>query len=76
MAPGKLIKTDIVNNEWFPGPRHLQGIGGKNKKAEAQVFFISLTLFKGKLAHTFTSCYLECIAYHLMIDKTFITEKN
>ena len=30
---------------------------------------------KGKLAHEFTTCFLEWISIHLAIDKTFITEQ-
>ena len=31
--------------------------------------------FKGKLAHELSTCYLECISYHLPIDKKFMAEK-
>ena len=34
------------------------------------------TIFlKGKLAHKFSTCYLECISYHLPMDKKFMAEK-
>ena len=29
----------------------------------------------GKLAHKFTTCYLECISYHLPKDKKLVAEK-
>ena len=30
---------------------------------------------KGKLAHKFSTCYLECISYQLPMDKKIMTEK-
>ena len=32
--------------------------------------------FKGKLAHTFSTCFLESISYHLPMDKRLMAEKK
>ena len=32
-------------------------------------------VLKGKLAHIFSTCYLECISYQLPMDKKLMTEK-
>ena len=31
--------------------------------------------FKGKLAHTFSTCYLECFSFYFPMDKKFMSEK-
>ena len=48
----------------------------KNKIHGKVKLVLDNTALKGKLAHKFSTCYLERISYHLPMDKKLMAETN